>query len=123
MATLGELERGAMEILWASETALSAPEIRAQLRDRELALTTVYTVLTRLESKGFVEHDEGRPRRYSASGDRAEHAAAVMREVLDQVDDRRAVLARFVGTVSSSEVGLLRGLLAELDAPDDVKST
>lgn len=123
MATLGDLERGTMEILWASTTDLSAPEIRAKLRDRELALTTVYTVLTRLESKGFVEHDEDRPRRYRASGDRAEHAAAVMREVLDQADDRRAVLAQFVGTVGSREVGLLRGLLAELDAPDDAPAT
>jgi predicted transcriptional regulator len=117
MATLGELERQTMERLWAARASLTAPEIRALLGDGELALTTVYTVLTRLEGKGFVNHDEGRPRRFSASGDRAEHAAAVMREVLEQAADRRAVLARFVGTVSSSEVGLLRGLLSELDDP------
>ena len=32
-----------------------------------VALTTVHTVLTRLEQKGFVVHDDGRPRRFRAA--------------------------------------------------------
>jgi predicted transcriptional regulator len=111
MASLGELERSIMERLWSAPSDLSAPELREELRDGELALTTVYTVLTRLELKGFVDHDEGRPRRYRASAGRAEHAASVIREVLANSSDRVAVLTRFVGTVSREDAHLLRRLL------------
>jgi len=111
MASLGELERSIMERLWSATSALSAPELRDTLRDGELALTTIYTVLARLEDKGFVEHDESRPRRFRSSASRAEHAASVMRDVLAQASDRDAVLTRFIGTVSAEEARLLRRLL------------
>ena len=111
MASLGELERSIMERLWSAPSDRRAPELRDELREGQLALTTVYTLLTRLEQKGFVDHDGGRPRRYRASAGRAEHAASVMREVLAQSLDRDAVLTQFVGTVSAEEAGLLRRLL------------
>ena len=47
-----------------------------------VALTTVHTVLTRLEQKGFVVHDDARPRRFSARASREDHAAELMHEVL-----------------------------------------
>jgi predicted transcriptional regulator len=110
-ASLGELERRTMECLWSTEAPMSAPDLRAALSDRDLALTTIYTVLTRLEQKGFVERDEGRPRRFRASDGRAEHAASVMHDVLEQAADPDAVLTRFVGSVSAEEASLLRRLL------------
>ena len=61
MASLGELERAVMERLWAADGPLAATTLRDQLADRVIALTTVHTVLTRLEQKGFVVHDEDRP--------------------------------------------------------------
>lgn len=121
MASLGELERSIMDQLWSATSELSAPELRDTLRDGELALTTIYTVLTRLEDKGFVEHDESRPRRFRASASRAEHAASVMSDVLAQASDRDAVLTRFIGTVSAEEARLLRRLLrtrSEVLKPD-----
>jgi predicted transcriptional regulator len=72
----------------------------------------VHTVLTRLEQKGFVAHDDARPRRFTARASREEHAAELMHEVLGQSADRQAVLARFVGSVSEDEAALLRRLLA-----------
>ena len=112
MASLGELERAVMERLWAAEGPLAATTLRDQLADRGIALTTVHTVLTRLEQKGFVAHDEARPRRFAARATREEHAAELMHEVLGQSADRQAVLARFVGSVSEDEARLLRDLLA-----------
>ena len=112
MAALGELERTIMDRLWAAEGPVSAADLRASLADRGLALTTVHTVLTRLEQKGFVEHDDARPRRFAPRASREEHAAALMHEVLGQSADRQAVLARFVGSVSENEARLLRELLA-----------
>ena len=112
MASLGDLERALMERLWAAGCPLAATTLRDQLADRGVALTTVHTVLTRLEHKGFVAHDDARPRRFAARASREEHAAELMHEVLGQAADRQAVLARFVGSVSEDEARLLRELLA-----------
>ena len=111
MASLGSLERQVMECLWAAPEGLSAAQVRERLGDGELALTTVHTLLTRLEQKGFVDHDEGRPRHFRATASQAEHVATVMREVLGEAADRDAVLARFVGSVSAGDAILLRRLL------------
>ena len=112
MASLGELERSVMERLWSAAGPVSAAELRDGLADRGLALTTVHTVLTRLEQKGFVVHDEARPRRFRPRASREEHAAELMHEVLGQAGDRQAALARFVGSVGDDEVRMLRELLA-----------
>ncbi len=118
MASLGELERAVMDRLWSAGGPLAAAELRDGLADRGLALTTVHTVLSRLEQKGFVVHDDARPRRFLARGTREDHAAELMHEVLGQSGDRQAVLARFVGGVDPDEVRLLRELLAAA-GPDD----
>jgi predicted transcriptional regulator len=112
MATLGELERAVMDQLWSADGPVAATALRDGLTDRGIALTTVHTVLTRLEQKGFVVHDEARPRRFSARASREDHAAELMHEVLGQAADRQAVLARFVGGVDDDEARLLRELLA-----------
>ena len=112
MATLGDLERAVMERLWAADGPVAATWLRDELADRGIALTTVHTVLTRLEQKGFVVHDDARPRRFSARASREDHAAELMREVLGQAADRQAVLARFVGSVDADEARMLRELLS-----------
>src|SRR3712207_7165559 len=70
-----------MDRLWSAEEPLAAAELRDGLADRGLALTTVHTVLSRLEQKGFVVHDDARPRRFRARGTREDHAAELMHEV------------------------------------------
>jgi predicted transcriptional regulator len=117
MNTLGELERSVLEYLWSVGRPVTAPQLRNELADRSLALTTVHTVLTRLEQKGFVSHDDARPRQFRARGTREEHVAELMHEVLGQAGDRQAALARFVGSVGDDEVRMLRELLAGDTAP------
>jgi predicted transcriptional regulator len=120
MANLGELERSVMELLWSTDAALTANDLRDALAigeeaGRAVATTTVLTVLSRLERKGFVARDRDvRPHRYRALLSREEHTAELMREVLDQSSDRDAALARFVGTVSDGEAATLRRLLDDL---------
>ncbi|MPQ96692.1 transcriptional regulator [Modestobacter sp. I12A-02628] len=122
MASLGELERVFMDRLWAAGAPVTAAALRDELADRGLALTTVHTVLGRLEQKGFVEHDDARPRGFRARATREEHTAQLMHEVLGQAGDRQAALARFVGSVSAGEASLLRRLLGGASPdplPDD----
>jgi predicted transcriptional regulator len=115
VTSLGELERTVMDRLWAAEGPLAAAALRDDLAGRGLALTTVHTVLTRLEQKGFVQHDDGRPRRFWPRASRADYSAGLIHEVLGQSADRQAVLARFVGSVDADEARLLRELLAGAD--------
>jgi predicted transcriptional regulator len=117
VASLGDLERTVMDVLWAAEGPVAAAELRDALADREPALTTVHTVLSRLEAKGFVEHDDARPRRFRPRATREQHAAELMHEVLGRSGDRQAVLARFVGGVDPEEARMLRQLL-DGTAPD-----
>ena len=104
MAGLGELERSVMEQLWMSDTPLTANEVRDRLAEvgdasHGPATTTVLTVLSRLERKGFVARArDARPHRYHALLSRADHTAELMHEVLDRhphvVDCAREAITR-----------------------------
>ena len=120
MAGLGELERSVMEALWGSDLALTANDVRDRVAlrsepGRAPATTTVLTVLSRLERKGFVTRTrDTRPHHYRALLTRAEHTAELMHEVLATSSDRDGALARFVRTVSDGEAQTLRRLLDDL---------
>jgi predicted transcriptional regulator len=116
MATLGDLERSVMNLLWASGAPVTAYEIQDSLATgttKPLAATTVLTVLSRLEKKGFVSRERSsRPHRYFAAASRDDHVAELMHEVLGGATDRVAVLERFVGQASPAEAAALRKLLS-----------
>lgn len=121
MASLGELERSVMDLLWSAAEASTANDLRDRLAlsegqgqaGKDLAVTTVLTVLSRLEKKGLVERERGtRPHRYRAVSTREDHTARLMHEALGTATDREAVLARFIGSVTESEAATLRKLLA-----------
>ncbi|PRY67223.1 penicillinase repressor [Glaciihabitans tibetensis] len=120
MVTLGELERSVMDILWESPRVqtLSAYELQDRLAtsapdsSKKLAATTILTVLSRLEKKGFVERERAsRPHRYRSAASREDHMAELMHEVLGGASNRVAVLERFIGQASSGETDMLRKLL------------
>ncbi|HEY3501503.1 MAG TPA: BlaI/MecI/CopY family transcriptional regulator [Actinocatenispora sp.] len=114
MARLGELERAVMEVLWSAPESCTARDIVTALPDRDLAATTVLTVLSRLERKDLVARDrDGRAHRYRPTASREEHAAALMREALDTAEDRSAALASFASQVSPGEAEALAASLAE----------
>ena len=88
----------------ASARDIAALEAAARGVDRKLAPTTILTVLSRLEAKGFVIRDRrSRPHLYAAAATREDHMAELMHEVLGGASDRVAVLERFVGQVSRDE--------------------
>ena len=115
MESLGELERTALEQLWDAAEPLTPGSLRERLAtgdQRGLALTTVMTVLSRLEKKGFVARDRSvRPATYAPVHAREDYVAEVMHDALGAAGDRTEALARFVGRATADETAALRRLL------------
>jgi predicted transcriptional regulator len=116
---LGELERAIMDVLWDGTEPLTVRQVGLALTDRDLAHTTVMTVLDRLAKKGFAErHRDGRAWRYQAAASRETYVTELMLHALDQAGDRPAALASFARRVSDTEADVLRQALQSLaDAP------
>lgn len=114
MNTLGELERAVMEVLWGSSEPLVVRDVTRALAERDLAYTTVMTVLDRLTKKGFVQrHLEGRAWHYRPTESRESYVAQLMLEALSLTGDRDAALTHFARSVSSPEAQVLSQALAE----------
>ncbi|MEE6259590.1 BlaI/MecI/CopY family transcriptional regulator [Plantactinospora sonchi] len=114
MTRLGDLERAVMDVLWDRSTdgGVTVREVADVLRDRELAYTTVMTVLDRLAGKGMVERErEGRAWRYRPAASREAHIARLMLDALDLAGSRDAALVRFARSVSGTEAEILRAAL------------
>ncbi|MDF0529102.1 BlaI/MecI/CopY family transcriptional regulator [Tsukamurella sp. 8F] len=124
MAALGDLERAVMDHLWASTEPQTVRQVHDALsRDRELAYTTVMTVLQRLAKKKLVTQlRTDRAHRYTATFGREELVADLMFDALAQAENsREAALVHFVERVGADEADALRRALADLEAahPDD----
>jgi len=101
-----------MEVLWQTDSALTVRQVSNGLDQRELAHTTVMTVLDRLAKKGFARRErDGRAWRYRPAATREAYVAELMLTALDQTGDRVAALARFAQSVSGVEAEVLREAL------------
>jgi predicted transcriptional regulator len=97
--------------LWTHDEPLTAGEVQQTLGGG-LAYTTVMTALARLYDKGIVSREKaGRAYAYTAVLDSPGIAAARMRELLESGEDREAVLARFVGSLSDDDERTIAELL------------
>ncbi len=100
---LGDLEREVMAQLWdARDQPLTVRQVHERLsRRRELAYTTVMTVLDRLAKKDVVTREKAdRAYLYRAAQTREQMTAAVMLDALSGTPDQDAALAHFVGQLS-----------------------
>lgn len=113
MLKLGELEASIMDVLWTATEPMRVREVLDELNEhRNLAYTTVMTVLDNLHRKGWVVREmERRAYRYTAVTSREEATAQSLRELLDSADDRESVLLHFVQSVSEEESDILRKAL------------
>jgi predicted transcriptional regulator len=117
---LGHLERRVMEHLWSVSEPQTVRDVHAAVSvSRNLAYTTVMTVLRRLADKGLVvEHRADRAHRYAAARGRDELVAELMLDALDQVADsldRRAALVHFVESVRTEDAHALQRALDQLE--------
>jgi len=104
-----------MEVLWESPDLMTVRQVGGCLTDRDLAHTTVMTVLDRLAKKGFVRRQRaGRAWRYRPAESREAYVAELMLTALDQTGDRQAALTTFARSVSGAEADALRAALEAL---------
>ncbi|MEU7751040.1 BlaI/MecI/CopY family transcriptional regulator [Micromonospora sp. NPDC049101] len=116
MTRLGDLERAVMDVLWdvvpGTSDGVTVREVADALDGRELAYTTVMTVLDRLAGKGMVQRErEGRAWRYRPTASREAHIAQLMLDALDLGGSRDAALVRFARSVTGTEAEVLRAAL------------
>lgn len=121
MARLGELERAVMDQLWSAPEPQTVRQVHEALSERrDLAYTTVMTVLQRLAKKDLVvQHRDDRAHRYAPRHGRDELVAGLMVDALEQAEDsggREAALVHFVERVGADEADALRRALADLEA-------
>ncbi len=92
---LSDLQLGLLRILWDRREA-TALDVHAALVEqrRELAPTTVSTMLTRLEKKGLITH-------------RVEGRQYIFRPLVSEPEVRRSMLARLTDYFFKGDVGAL----------------
>lgn len=109
-----------MDHLWESSEPQTVRQVHEALSARrELAYTTVMTVLQRLAKKDLVvQRRDDRAHRYLPVHRREELVASLMVDALQQADrsgSRQAALVHFVEQVGADEAAALREALAALE--------
>ncbi|MDQ0382005.1 BlaI/MecI/CopY family transcriptional regulator [Amycolatopsis thermophila] len=110
MFGLGDLESAVMDVLWNTPEPVKVRAVLEQLNTpKQLAYTTVMTVLDNLHRKGWVERQlDGRAYLYQPAIGREEAAARALRDIVNSSGNPEGVLLHFAQSVSEEEVDVLR---------------
>lgn len=113
MRGFGDLEAVIMDRLWSWGRPATVREVVDVLAaKREIAYTTVMTVMDNLHRKGWLDRvREGRAYRYAPVASREEYVARLMRDALDGSLDIDASLAHFLEQMTDAESNALRRAL------------
>lgn len=118
MASRGELEQRVLELLWAGTGPMTVAAVHRLLQqERDLAYTTVMTVLDRLAKKQLVGRElVGRAWEYVPAIGQEELVAGELRESLEScpLEVQRQALRRFLGELPAE----LAEVAAEYAAAD-----
>ncbi|WSA12685.1 BlaI/MecI/CopY family transcriptional regulator [Micromonospora sp. NBC_01813] len=106
-----------MDVLWDRDPAagpVTVRDVAEALQERDLAYTTVMTVLDRLAGKGMVSRERaGRAWQYQPAASREAYIAQLMLDALDLAGSRDAALVRFARSVTGTEAEVLRAALTD----------
>jgi BlaI family penicillinase repressor len=111
--TLGDLQHAIMTVLWERREATAADVHRALQAERGLALTTIATMLRKMEDKGVVAHRrDGRQFVYRPTVSREEIRESMVGELVERLfgGDARALVAHLVSEheIDPGELSALR---------------
>ena len=115
---LGELQLAILRVLWKKKEA-SAADVHAALGGRrDLAITTVSTILTRLERRGIVSHRTvGRTFVYRPTRTEASVRSSMLRSLVDSMFSRdpTAVVSQLLTSrdISPGDLDRMRELIDE----------
>jgi predicted transcriptional regulator len=113
MPRFGQLEEQVMWRVWAADHPVQVREVREALRpDRELAHTTVMTVLDKLFRKGWLRRETtGRAYRYSPVMSRESYTATLMHEAWAAAESPATALVHFIEAMNTDQLEALRDAL------------
>jgi BlaI family penicillinase repressor len=122
---LTDLQLTILRVLWSRPTATVTEVQTALLPERDLALTTIATVLTRLEKEGIVTHHvEGRTYIYHAVLSEREAKLGMVGEMVSKLfgGDSSALVAHLLNEaeITTDEIARVKALIAawEQEAKD-----
>jgi predicted transcriptional regulator len=113
MQGFGDLEAVVMDSMWRRGQAATVREVFQELAaNRQIAYTTVMTVMDNLNRKGVLGREmAGRAWSYRPIASRDEYTASLMRHALEEASDQRTALAHFVAGMTEAESQALRAVL------------
>jgi predicted transcriptional regulator len=107
----GELEKLILDVLWDAKNPLTSHEIlEVANKNSDLALTTILTVLSRLEDTGLIlrQAGEGRAFLFTASQSREQHTADMMLQLFSNSSNPALAFSHFADGLSPSQLKALR---------------
>ena len=124
MRGFGDLEAAVMARLWAGDAPRTVRDIHTELADeRQLAYTTVMTVMDKLHRKGWLTREpDGRAYTYTPAVSREQYTADLMGEALAASTDRSATLVAFLDQLDPAEADQLRAALDHATGDDELPS-
>ncbi|MBG0823286.1 BlaI/MecI/CopY family transcriptional regulator [Planomonospora sp. ID91781] len=113
MRGLGDLESAIMDRLWSYHRPASVRDVLDDLRrDREIAYTTVMTVMDKLHTKGLLRRKQvGRAYVYETVASKEAYTAELMRATLTSGGNQAATLVHFLERLSPEESEALEAAL------------
>ena len=113
----GELEIQVLDVVWVAPGPVTPRQVHEELnKSRELAYTTVMTILVRLCKKGLLEREAtGRAFAYRPLVSREQRGAARMNDALTSAGDPSVALSHFVESLPPDQVDELRRVLRRSD--------
>jgi predicted transcriptional regulator len=111
--SFGDLEAAIMDVMWRRGSPATVREVLTAINtDRDLAYTTIMTVMENLYRKSYLRREpDGRAFRYEPTQLREEYAANLMREAMQTGDDPSLTFVHFVAQMSTEESDALRKAL------------
>ena len=112
----GELEAVVLGCLWDSKEPLTSIQVQEKVSGSgEIALTTVLTVLSRLEEKSLVVREQGVSRSlvFRSAESRQEHTARVMLRMVDEESNPALAFSFFAKGLTKAQRTALKNTLGE----------